>query len=421
MRNVLSTGEAKIAKLIVTEKFTADPNIELPVTPPYQIYNNVTIRGNLHIGTLDLDKYTNILINGEQIDLNNILDTFWTKSSDQIIENDVAFENSLIIDYLNAKYFNGFTEEEFLYTNATTIPENFTNLHFENVHVDDMFFVAGENDSFFEVAPESVTIRERLHLEHLHGDQLFTEVFNGVPVTEILNGTRPYIFAENMYFPMIRAKQVNVDELNFQTLNNESSFSLLENAKNEHKDQARKFMKTSVFHVKHLRVETINGLEMEKLQSLKNINISDLEDLVINGDVTIRGDLNVNRIDDQSPMTYLQNMFKQDIVIDTKMTFDELIVQNATLRSLNGHDVNNLFERLLSKSKDQIVPGQFSFYKVTTNNVETKFINDQDTSKIMWITEPLFLTGNVTFDDLFVEGDIITSTLNDRDVNEVIF
>ena len=151
----------------MTKELVVNPRFNLLESKPNQIYSNVTIDGNLKIGTLELDKYTRIFLNNEEINLKNIFDIFWTKSTDQIIENDVIFENSLIIDRLNAKYLNGFSEEEFLYTTAKIIPESFSRLHFENVHVDDMFFIDGKNDSLFEIAPESIIIRERLHLKYL--------------------------------------------------------------------------------------------------------------------------------------------------------------------------------------------------------------------------------------------------------------
>ncbi|CAK9799818.1 hypothetical protein ANTPLA_LOCUS2117 [Anthophora plagiata] len=411
-------GEVKISKVEVTDRFTIESGFELPERQA-QIYSNVTIRGNLNIDTLDLDKRTRIFLNNEEINLNNILDAYWTKSTDQTIDDDITFENNLTIDQLNATYINGFTEDEFLYTNVFNIPEDFTNIHFENVHVNDMLYVEGENDSFFDIARESVTIREKLHLESLHGKQLFANTFNGLLTEDILNGKRSHSFPENLSFSTIKADRLNVDKLNFHFFNDEDSVQLSKNAKNDQKSLKRKFMKTSEFHGGNVHVERINGVDMRKLEWLKNREISDLKNLVINGNLVVKRNLKIDQINGQDAMIYVRNMAKETIVFDKNTTIDELIVNNATLKSLNGHDVNDLFDNFLSKSKEQVVPGKFSFYKITTDNIETSFINDRDTSKLTWIDEPIFLTGDVTFENLFVEGDVVTETLNGRDVNEL--
>lgn len=418
--NIRFTGVTKIAKLHVTESFLAESGFQLPVTPAHQIYSNVTIHGNLKIGTLDLDKYSRILLNDEKVELINVLDTCWTKSTDQIIANDVFFENSLTIDYLNVKYLNGFSEEEYLYTSATIIPENFKRLHFENIRIDDVFLVEGENNSFVEIAPESLIIRENFHLKHLRANQLFANVFNSLLITNILNGTQPYVFPRNMSFSSIKAKQIDIDELNFLFFNDKDNSSLLEKARNVNKHGAES-TKTTEYRIKNLNVAKINGFDVKKLMSLRDMKLSDLKDLVIHGDLTIKGDLKVVEIDGQQPITYIKNIVDGNVVFDTKMTFQKLTVQNATLKFLHGHDVDDLFENFFSKSRKQNISGRFSFYKITTDNIETNSLNYQDTSKLSWIDKPLFLTGNVVFEDLFVAEGVTTKTINNVDVNEVSF
>ncbi|XP_046144396.1 uncharacterized protein LOC114879783 [Osmia bicornis bicornis] len=412
-------GVVKIARLQITDKLTADLPSELTKSQPHQIYSNVTVYGNVNIGTLDMDKYAVIFLNNEKLNLNNIFETFWTKSTDQTFENSVTFENNLIIDRLQTKYLNGFLENEFFYTNATTIPESFKSLHFENVHIDDMFFTKEENNNFFDIAPESLTIQDKLYLKHLHTNQLFTQVYNNLSVTDILNG-KPSVFPENMHFSTVRAKRVNILQgLELLFLNDTDTVAFLGGARSSEGDQKEKFIKTLEFHVENLNVDRINDIDMKKLLSLKNMKISDLRNLIIDGDLTVKGDLKIDRIHDESAATYLRNMLTKDIVFYRNLTIDELIVQNATLEFLNGINLNNLFDDILLKSKKQVVPGKFSFYKIATKNINSKFINDKDTSELKWIDDPLFLVGNVAFENLFVEGDVVTKILNGRDVNEL--
>lgn len=349
-----------------------------------------------------------IFLNNEKINLNNILNVFWTKSSNQIIKNDIIFENSLTIDYLNTKYLNGFSEEEFLYTTVSIIPENFKKLHFENIYVDDMFFVEEKNDNFFEIAPESIIIREKLYVKHIHGNELFIDVFNDVPIVNILNQKQPHIFLQNMTFSKIKTKQIFVNELNFLFFSDKNNTFFLRNGKY----QKIKLMNVPKFCLKNLNIEKINNLEVKKLGSLKNIKLSDLKDLVIHGDLIVK---NLNII-------YLNDIAKKNIVFNiiNKIEFQKLTVENITLKSLHDLDVNSFFKDFLSKSTEQNITIKFIFYKVTVNNIKTKIINYQNISNLIWIDKPLLLE-NIKFDNLIVEGDIVTKTLNNFVFNEVNF
>ena len=408
-------GQVKIAKLQVTDKLSVDSSLKVPESKPLQIYYNVTINGNLKVNVLDLNPPTKIFLNGEQVHLDDTLESYWTKSTDQVIESDVAFENHLTIDHLKAKYLNGFSEEEFLYTTVTTIPENFRNLHFKNVEIDDMFFVDGEHGELFDIAPESVTILERLHLKRLRGKSLFVNTFNGLFVPDVLSGKEPRV-PRNMHFPVIRGRRVNVRDLDFLFFDGEDSVTFLENAGASRQELRTDFTKTPELHIENLVVERINGLDMEKLATLRDIR--DLKDLVIDGDLSVEGDLKVRKIDEQAPEVYLKSIVEEDILLDTEEDMEELIVQNATLRSLNDRNVNNLFEDVFSKSREQSVPGRYSFYRITAGNIVAEHINDQDTSELKWIDQPIVFSGNVTFESLLVK-DVVTRTLNGHDVNEL--
>ncbi|XP_076280571.1 uncharacterized protein LOC143209145 isoform X2 [Lasioglossum baleicum] len=404
-------GQVKIGKIHVTEELMMDGKYKLPENRQ-QIYYNITMQGDLRIKALDMDKHTQLLLDNEEVQLDDV-DSFWTKSTDQIITNDVIFENKVTIDRLLADRLNGFAEDEFLYTTATAIPESFGHIRFENVEFDDPFSV---NDILFNDEPEMLTIRNEVRVEQLRGNNLLVERFNGLGVFDILNNLQPVNFSKRMNFSTIRARQVNVDHLHFQSINGQNSAEFFANKENDPNNRVTSFLKTPVFRAKNLTVERINDIDMKKLESLRNT--TDSKDLVVEGDLTVTGNLRIDLIDDQSVELYLRNLAKEDIVWDLEETIDELIVQNATLETMNGHNVHNFFEGVLSRSKEQIVPGQFSFNQMSAGNVVTRFINDRDSMKLRWIDEPLFLTGNITFDELHVH-DVTTRTLNDQDVREL--
>nr|XP_031839494.1 uncharacterized protein LOC116430024 isoform X1 [Nomia melanderi]XP_031839495.1 uncharacterized protein LOC116430024 isoform X1 [Nomia melanderi]XP_031839496.1 uncharacterized protein LOC116430024 isoform X1 [Nomia melanderi]XP_031839497.1 uncharacterized protein LOC116430024 isoform X1 [Nomia melanderi]XP_031839498.1 uncharacterized protein LOC116430024 isoform X1 [Nomia melanderi] len=410
-RNTIE-GKLKLNKLHVTEKIMSKKELKLPKSRQVQIYYNVTIHTDLKVKVLDMDRYTRILLDGEEVDLGNVFKDSWTRSTDQEIPGDVAFENDVTIDRLSAERLNGFAEREFLYTDAAVIPESFGNLLFRDVEVDDVFSTEGEDGALFDDAPESLTIRGGLHLTHLRADKLFAERFNGLPVS----GDRTQNFSKTMDFSAIRAKRVNVDQLYFRSFNGEDRDAFMKRAENGQNDRSISFHKSPRFSAENLRVERINGIEMGKLKLWENILRSGLKNLTIDGDLTVE-DLRVRRIDGQAPEVYLRNMAEGDVVFDSEKTIDELIVQNATLRLVNGHGVNDLFKGVFSRSKEQIVPGQFSFNRMSAGNAVVRFINDRDSSGLRWIDEPLFF-GDVTFDDLSV-NNVATRTVNGREIHEL--
>ncbi|XP_078047579.1 uncharacterized protein LOC144475494 [Augochlora pura] len=409
-------GQVRVGKVHVTEEFVMDCDLNQPQRKQLQIYFNVTVRGDLIIKTIDMDKYTKLVLGGKEVSMNDLSDGLWTKTTDQEIRNDVIFENDVTIDQLVVDRLNGFTEEEFLYTSATVIPERFGHLRFDNVELDDLFPVKDENNTPFEDALDSLTIRDELQLGHLRGSKLLIDRFNGLLVSDILNNQQSVNVSKGMNFSVIRAKQVNVDQLHFRSINGQNSAEFLEHKENDQNEQTLSSLKSPEIHIENLIVERINGIDMKNLRSLRNV--TDLKDLVIDGDLTVEGNLKIVIIDDQSPDFYLKNMVNEDIVLDLEETIDELIVQNATLKSMNSLNVNSFFEGVLSKSKEQILSGRFTFNKMTTSNVVTRFINDLDSSKLLWIDRPLFFAGNVTFDELLVDN-VMTKTLNGQDVYEV--
>nr|XP_033341386.1 uncharacterized protein LOC117229199 isoform X1 [Megalopta genalis] len=414
-KNVIK-GKLTVAKLHVTKEFVMDGHWDLPQRQQVQIYYNVTVRNDLRIKTIVTDMYTKLILGGKEVSLNDVPDGLWTKSTDQDIRNDVIFENKVTIDHLVVDRLNGFTEKEFLYTTATAIPESFGHIRFDNVVLDDLFPAKDENSPTFEEVPDSLTIRDGLHLRELRGSKLLVDRFNGLLVSDILDDQRSINVSKAVDFSVIRAKQVNVDRLHFRSINGQDSAEFLGYKENDRNEQTTSSLKSPEFHVENLFVEKINGVDMNDLGSLRNA--TDLKDLVIDGDLTVKGDLKIDRIDGQSPELYLRNMVNEDIVLHLEETIGELVVQNATLKSLNGHNVNSFFESVLSRSRKQIVSGRFTFNKMTTGNVLTKYINDLDSSKLLWIDRPLFFTGNVTFDELLVDN-VTTRILNGQDVYEL--
>ncbi|XP_072753019.1 uncharacterized protein [Anoplolepis gracilipes] len=418
-RENVITGKLKLANLHVTENFTIDVNTSMMKMLDVRflhIYENVTILGDLHLRNIKIENTAALFVEDVPVNVNDMFDNFWTKSSDQTITEKITFENGFTIDRLNAKYLNGFAEDDFLYTTMEEIPSDFTNLRFENLHVDEFFSEDGSNDSFFQVEENQLTIRKQLHLQSLKAEDIITSAFNGIDVDDIMNGIRTNVSEIAKYPAVVRARRVFVDNLDVRFLNDREI--LFEDGLRINDDHHISFLKIPQFNVRKLEVERLNGTELNLLKQLKDLTDADWSRIVIDGDLIVEN-LTVGQVDGQSMESFLEELGQSDIVITSEKNIESLIVENITIESLQGRNFNELFASVLLKSKEQTIPGHFSAHVVTSDNVTIDFINQQNASQLMWVDERLTITGNVTFCDLFIEGDVISSKLNGRDVREL--
>ncbi|XP_012229079.2 uncharacterized protein fs(1)M3 [Linepithema humile] len=416
-KNIIK-GKLTLANLRVTEDLVIDVNasmIKIPQERPLQIYENVTILGDLHVHNIKVGKTAMLFVKDVPVNVSDMFDSFWTKSTNQTITGETIFERGLTIDKLNTKYLNGFEESDFLYTTMEEIPNEFTNLHFENFHVDE-FLSESDNLSLFEVQSHGFLIQKEVYLQSLKANDILTLAFNGIDVDGIMNGTQVNI-SRIADFPIVRANRVVVDKLGVGLLNNREI--CFEAGLHIDDDHQLSILKIPEFHVRDLKVERLNGMDMNSLVRLKDLMQSDVDKIVIDGDLIVK-DLRLIQMDKEPIENFLEKLAKSnDIMIMSEKSIKKLIVRNITLESLHGQNLNHFFASVLSKSRNQRIPEHFSAHIVISDNVTVDFINGQNTSELIWVNKPITINGNVTFTDLFVEGDIITSKMNGHDVNEL--
>lgn len=407
-----------LANLRVTEDLVIDVNssmIKIPQERPLQIYENVTILGDLHIHNIKIDKTAMLLVKDVPVNVSDMFENFWTKSTDQTINGETTFERGLTIDKLNTKYLNGFEESDFLYTTAEEITNEFTNLYFENFYVEE-FLSQSDDFNLFKVQPHGIIFYKEMYLQSLKTNDIISLTFNGIDVDDIMNGTRINI-SRIADFPIVRANRVVVDKLDVGLLNNRRI--LFEDGLHIDDDHQLSILKIPELHVQNLKVERLNEIDMNSFAQLKDLMQPDVDRVIIDGDLTVE-DLRLTQVDREPIESFLEKLANlNDIMIMPEKSMKNLIVQNITLESLHGQNLNNFFASVLSKSRDQKIPGYFSAHIVISNNVTVDFINGRNTSELMWVNKPITINRDVTFTNLFVEGDVITSKMNERDVNEV--
>ncbi|KAG7199763.1 hypothetical protein KM043_000430 [Ampulex compressa] len=411
-------GKVRISDLRIMEELALDENLNTSNIEHLQIYDNVTIQGDLVVKALDIGDKTNFFIDGDKISLDAIFNAFWTKSSDQVIAHNVSFDGGIVIDRLNVRYLNGRSPSDFLYTTSKDISENFQYLVFENVHMARSVIQEGEEaTNVYSVGPKSFIIQAGLHIPRLQVGNLYTDAYDGIPVDQILDG-KPLKFMGETNRPTINVNRAYVGKLHLRFLNNKTVSDLTDGT--ERIDNFHLLLlNVSDFRANSLTVRRINGLDLNQLTKFKNVTQFTLKRLIVDGNLTITNGFGIAQIEERSAETYLRNMVGNSTVIDSELVTLDLTVHNVTLYSLHGRSTDTLFFNTLSKSKNQTVPGGFSFYKITATNVTIDFVNERNASNLSWIDEPLFLTGSVNFTDLRVEGNIATRRLNDRIFHEL--
>ncbi|XP_014481165.1 PREDICTED: uncharacterized protein LOC106747781 isoform X2 [Dinoponera quadriceps] len=410
-------GKVNMGRLVITEDLTVDMNASLiiiPKEPPLQIYQNVTILGDLNVQNIKIGPSAEVFVADTRMNTSDMFTGFWTKYSNQTISQHVIFEDGVSIDNINTKYLNGFMESDFLYTTVEEIPNEFTNLHFENFHVNN-FLRDSQDAAFFDVNSEkSLQINEKLHLPSLRTEDIITLAFNGMNVDNIMNGSVAN-FTGTEELPAIRASRVSVDNLAIRFFNGRKV--QFEEGLRVDDDHQLAVLKVPEFHVRSLEVERLNGAEMSLLARFKNLTSSDLSRIVIVGDLTVK-DLTVDRVGYQSTDAFLEELTQNEVVITTEKKIENLTARNVTLSSLYGRNFDDFADSVLTKSTTQVVPGDFSA-RIVISNVTTNFFNERNVSQLLWVDGPLTISGNVTFTDLFVDGDVITSSLNGQQVSEM--
>lgn len=400
----------------VTDMFIMDSDAKMTIIPPSQIYDNVIISGDIVVKRFDFEEHGKLIMDNLEVKPREIFDNMWTKSTNQTIRNDVSLDFGITIDRLDTKYLNGFTEEEFLYTTVEKIPSIFTNLHFKNLHINDVFHVNEKKLNSFDVYQDRIIIRGDLRIEKLQLHHLITNNYNDISVDVILNNSGNLKFSEDINLPAISVERAIVSELNLDFLNDREVSPYL---KIPIKINETESIRTPKFRAEEIVIENFNGKNISYLIELENATIADIiEDIVIDNDLVLSEELEVIRIANYSSEMYLKKIALQNISLPTGM-MEQLIVQNITMDLLEGFKVDTLPSDIFSKTSPQRIPKGFTFYTIRADNMDANYVNGLNTSKFMWIDEPLIFEENVTFTDLFVDNDVSVGRLNGYNIQQV--
>ncbi|XP_066592851.1 protein PF3D7_1417600 [Prorops nasuta] len=408
---------------ITTDTLLMEGMLNFPYERPLQVYQNVTIYGEIKLKGIELDSLTTLSVSNNSMNFKKEFDKYWRKSNEQTIQNTISFDRGITIDSINTKYLNEHTIDEFLYTNVHDIPESFKNLHMGSVSLERSPSEEEEGKSLYKQTSTELFIKKKLHLPYLSVTDLAADKFNGIKIEDILNKNTPIKLGDVNYLLIKVINEIETDNLKVVSMNNGNEATsifldkLLSINDHYHIDL---ISKVNEICVNNITIQQLNNLNISRLLNLENDLNSFIKNIIIKGDLKISKNLNVSSLNNQAPELFLKNIVTNNSVLPFNTEIKNLSVDDVSLHSVFGNkSVDALFKNILSKSKVQKIPGKFSFYKVNANLIEAEKINDITVRDLNWIDQHLEIPGNVTFTNLILLNDIMTKSLNNHPVIEL--
>ncbi|XP_012277649.1 uncharacterized protein LOC105698191 [Orussus abietinus] len=414
-------GQVTIGKLRVTEVLAVNSDTQLPIAPPVQVYDDVTILGDLFVNNVTFEQKGSLILNESKISIESLFDSSWTKSTDQTINNIVVFENGVTIDDLNATYLNGHTENEFIYTTAKEIPDLLSHLHFENLRIGSLLASdAGSNGFVFN--DDSIVVNEPLQLEGLFVENLYAEVFNSISMNDLIEATSPLHLNNRTFKRIVVNDTILVQDLSFQLFNGFNISDIMEQTLFLNESYKMGNLTLPQLQVDKLHVHEIDDIRFTDLSNLVNtIDMGKLQHLSIDGSLEVEDEMVVNYINNDNVTQYLRNLARNEIVVPSQNTiFDNIVIHgNLTVNQLQSVNLEYLVQNSFSKSRPQKIPGSVSIQMLKTHNLNTKRINQQDVAKLIFADGPLIFEGNVTFLNLSVKDDVSVRHINNNNITQL--
>lgn len=419
-------GKVTIGNFIITDELMVNDNVTLPFTLATQVYDEILINGDVYVNNLEIEEEANLTIGNDVLSSHNIhdiLENSWSKSSDQTIKKSISFLKGASIDELSCQYLNGLGKDDFLYVDDVALADlenvTFMNFHFDTVVNESIGIV----ENFYEESSDMITFHRAVRFSHLTVDNIIADSYNGIPISKLMESNGYLEFTGITEFEAVRVDgNMTVDDLRVNRINQKYSFPIHQ-ALMTGQDLYVGTLRANDVNARNLKVENLNGHDLEKalLAQIEFANRTNNVSLTIDGELEIEDRLEVDLINEQEPLDYI-NVFKDVNLVDlieTKDMENLRIMENLNVTTLNGENINELFDLALSKSSSQIIPGEFEVIDATVKYLNTEKINNKNMSELMYTDEPCIIHGNVSFSELRVDGDIVTQTLKGKLISEI--
>lgn len=213
----------------ISDELAFDDGAKLPKVDPVQVYDKVTIAGEVKATNLTFEAYTRFSLSGTNGstsgDETGILSgkrSHWTKSTKQIISNPVSLEAGVTVDELTVNYLNSLNvNEDVIMTNTKEISQGTGSLTFKNfvstgsILKDEKDSAAdgvypeidGSSNKLYDFTDDAIYFNEEFRIKSFSTRNLTIRSFNGIPVDCIISdvsstnnqSSRGFFFIEIIY------------------------------------------------------------------------------------------------------------------------------------------------------------------------------------------------------------------------------
>lgn len=419
-------GKVTIGTLVITDELEVEKDVALSLAYPTQVYDGITILGDVFVQNLEFENQVPLMFHDDinkTYDIQEILKNSWSKSRNQTIENSIVLEKGASIDELNCDYLNGLSEADFVYVDTKELRDlenvSFSHFHFNKVIEENSVLSQG----IVQETPDLVTFLEPIRIDRLSVDNIIMSYYNGIPIESIVNGNENLKLSGTTEFDTVHVDKLVVDELQMNRLNS-IQVPVLEHALNSNQPIKLKSLKVNSANMRNMVVKKLNGEDLaEALLAQDNLDNGAGEiSLTVGDEIRVENNLQIDGVNDMTIDEYLDTL-RQNLVnsMETKNLKSLHVLKNLTVSFINNHPVDDYFDQALSKTKKQTISGDVTLINTNVNKLKTEIINDKDVSKLVFIDDPLIFYENVTFNQLFITGNIKTRTLNGEDILKVTY
>ncbi|KAL1493109.1 hypothetical protein ABEB36_011235 [Hypothenemus hampei] len=343
-----------------------------------QIYTGkVIIYGDLYVDNFTTATNATLVSNTTKFSM-DYLNQFWKKSKNQTIPGNLQALKGITVSHLKTKNINDVPIERFSKNNASTIKGTF---YFENVTVTGNITLNNlTNDSFNP---------EKLALESVFK--------NGNSYT--LRGKK--IFKNKIKARRIESQKISIEQLKqFKQLCIEGNLNANINSQ--------------IINDININNSVNNMLSLEKSENLTHLALESLniQNLFVK---------NINTYNIQEYLNKLQDILKTKQILELNVTGNVTLNNTVDLKMINGHDIEEIFERGIEINTP--LNRTCKFKNVKINNLQAVIINNIDfpnlTKNLFYNDSNVPITAKYTFNSLKTKH-LNTTTINGKNVENLI-
>lgn len=385
---------------------------------PKIIYKGtVRVEGSLKLMDVKLDE-VKVFLGDKLIDFHDLRLNYWTKSSDQEIKKILQSSNELSIQNLAINTINGHNIEDFVSLSSTKnlkgtwhFPPSTTvdgDLVHEPSALQSPVVLKELSSTIVKTSGEYVVSGSKIFLGGLSVNHLMAEYLDNRIVADLLGAknTQGPAYQEIWVGGNLHVhSDISVGSVNKVNLCDRLSKALLI-------DRPGRIPSATISAVSatYINVNTINGVPFNLIGDPNHKTVPRVHRVTLKGNVFVPSFINVQSVNNKFvKKDYIERVVdkSKDAIIHGRKTFASQLSVEGSFDALdyNGIKLKNLFENVLSKTKDQLISARIRMKDIVASELKASLVNNID-------------VGNLLSSELMsrqhIEGDLLLT--NDVDV-----